>query len=292
MLAPFTNKAKIIMQALWKIKLDWDDVLPQEIINLWLNFANEIQFLEQISIPHHVKLNNLEFIEIHGFSDASNSAYGGAIYIRTVQNNQVNCHLLCAKTRVAPLKKPSVARLELCGALTLIELMRIVKESFADCRLISVVRLWCDNQINLCWINSSPTRWLPFVANRVTKIYAKQGNAIWDYVKTSDNPADLLSRSLTAAPLKDNKLWWNGPDFLLNTNAKFSNEVKFQSSSAQPFEIRQARKIITFSTRIQFSIFAQYSDYLCLIRITAYIHRFLWNCQLVWTIFKRILKNV
>ncbi|RVE43224.1 hypothetical protein evm_012104, partial [Chilo suppressalis] len=55
--------------------------------------------------------------------DASQAAYGACAYIRSVdQNGRVWVKLLCAKSRVAPLKSTTIPRLELCDALLAAEL--------------------------------------------------------------------------------------------------------------------------------------------------------------------------
>lgn len=276
-LAPIIIKAKILMQSIWILKTDWDAMLPEDILRIWSNLSTNLFQLEHIAIPRHVKINSPEFIELHGFCDASEKAYGGAIYIRSVANGTVQCHLLCAKTRIAPIKKTTIARLELCGALTLVELLEAVRNSVKEKWKISLIRLWCDSQVTLCWINSHASRWQPFVANRVLKIQEKQGSAIWDYINTSDNPADFLSRGLNAEQLKKEKLWWHGPTFLTNNASPFSKNVIFEFSKIQPLEVRQARKMFVGSLSFKSSLFNLYSSYNKLIRITAFLQRFIWN---------------
>lgn len=95
----------------------------KEILKLWSALSEDLLKSKHITIPRHVKLHNSECIEIYGICDASEKAYGGAIYIRSISKSISQCDLLCAKTRVAPLKKTTKACLELCGAVTLIELL-------------------------------------------------------------------------------------------------------------------------------------------------------------------------
>jgi hypothetical protein len=59
-------------------------------------------------------------IQLHGFCDSNEKAYGACLYLRSVnQQGEVTTKLLCSKSRVAPLNKITLPRLELCGALLL-----------------------------------------------------------------------------------------------------------------------------------------------------------------------------
>jgi hypothetical protein len=59
-------------------------------------------------------------IQLHGFCDSSEKAYGSCLYLRSVnQQGEVTTKLFCSKSRVAPVKKITLPRLELCEALLL-----------------------------------------------------------------------------------------------------------------------------------------------------------------------------
>lgn len=51
LIAPILIRAKMILQELWLTKTGWDDPLPPEIQLRWTNFRQQLQQLNQVSIP-------------------------------------------------------------------------------------------------------------------------------------------------------------------------------------------------------------------------------------------------
>lgn len=63
-------------------------------------------------------------IEMHGFCDASQQAMVATVYLRTTNNKgEVTVVLLATKTKVALLKRLTIPRLELSGAVLLTKLV-------------------------------------------------------------------------------------------------------------------------------------------------------------------------
>jgi len=126
------------------------------------------------------------------------------IFVALTQD-QNTLRLLCAKSRVAPIKKISLLRLELCGAVLLAKLGRNVLQRLTV--QTHKVYYWSDSTIVLSWITREPTQWKTFVANRVAEIQRETKEVLWYHVKSEDNPADLLSRGVNPDKLKDKKIW-------------------------------------------------------------------------------------
>ena len=115
---PVVVQAKVLTQYLWDLKLDWDESVPLELNPKWLNFYSQLPELHNIDFKRFASQQNSSRIEVHGFCDANEAAYGACLYLRSIDNaGKITTTLLCSKSRVAPLKKKqTIPRLELCAA--------------------------------------------------------------------------------------------------------------------------------------------------------------------------------
>ncbi|XP_076298325.1 uncharacterized protein LOC143217670 [Lasioglossum baleicum] len=270
LLGPITIVAKILMQQLWTLKITWDESVPVNIHTEWMNFKGDIQQLNNIEFNRLVKLNNARQTEIHGFCDASERAYGACIYIRTIDKfGSIHAHLLCAKSRVAPLSQITLARLELCGAVLLATLFQTTRNALTY--NIDKTTFWTDSTIVLGWLRKQPSILKTFVANRVADIQRKTDIQSWRYVRSADNPADLISRGITAAEFNNNALWRNGPEWLSKEQTEWP-PARFTKCEELP-ELRSVTCLVS-STILTDEILMRYSCIHKLRRIVAYCLRF------------------
>ncbi|GFW92491.1 integrase catalytic domain-containing protein [Trichonephila clavipes] len=151
--------------------------------------------------------------ELHSFCDASKKAYGAAIYLRTKSRNGISVKLGTSKSRVAPLNCVTLLRLELLGALVGARLASKVKK-IVNHKRSCLQYHWTDSKIVLFWIKGNKTRWKQFVANRVNEITSLTDPHSWYHCAGKENPADFLSRGLSADCLVSNSRWWTGAEFL------------------------------------------------------------------------------
>lgn len=180
LIGPVLIVAKLIMQQLWSLNITWDEDLPQEMHSRWKLYHSTLNQLSELQIPPCVKPKGRK-IDIHEFSDASERAYGACVYAVTLGKDG-NSHsiLICAKSRVAPLKILTLAKLELFAALLLAKLCRTVHRAIED-KIINTY-LWTDSTIVISWIHASPSLLKTFVANRVSKIQRLTSQARWHHV--------------------------------------------------------------------------------------------------------------
>ncbi len=112
---------------------------------------------------------HIAFKQFHGFSHASEQANSGVVYFCMVDTTgRVHTSLVMAKTKVAPIKRISIPRLELCGAQLLAHLLhhcqRVLEFPTED------MFAWTDSTIVLNWIVGNLHRFKTYVGNRISCI--------------------------------------------------------------------------------------------------------------------------
>lgn len=201
------------MQTLWAKEYTWDEQIPTGLSYQWNSICKELTAARNTVIPRqYFPLATHMNADLHIFCDASANAYGAVAYLQYEQF----VSLAMSKTRVKPLKDITIPRLELLATLIGARMCKYICQAFQSSPLtVASTTLWTDSQIVLHWINCN--KHLPlFVANRTTEIRGVQFNA-HKYCPTSDNPADLLTRGITANQLHESTLWWHGPPWLAKT---------------------------------------------------------------------------
>lgn len=273
LLGPVTIIAKMMMQRLWALKITWDESVPANIYTEWTNFAIDLQLINDIEFSRFVRSKNARRTELHGFCDASEKAYGACLYIRTTdQFGHIHAHLLCAKSRVAPLSQITLARLELCGAALLATLSQTIQSALTH--NIDKTVFWTDSTIVLSWLRKQPCTLKTFVANRVADVQRKTDIKSWRYIRSADNPADLISRGMTSAEFSNSHLWRNGPEWLTQEQAKWPS-ARFTICEELP-ELRTVTCLAGSITQTD-EILRRYSCIQKLRRIVAYCLRFRTN---------------
>ena len=179
------------------MKLCWDDEVDDELAKKWKkslrNCADLGPFIVERNYLCGRNLCDVTDMQLHGFSDASGKAYACVIYLRILFNNGgVFTTFVASKSRVAPIKKITIPRLELMAYVILSCLMNTVIRSLTD-YVISNLYCWTDSTDCFYWITSRNKVWFRFVQNRVKEIRENIPNALWRFCPGADNPADIPS---------------------------------------------------------------------------------------------------
>nr|XP_042909547.1 uncharacterized protein LOC122271644 [Parasteatoda tepidariorum] len=293
----FTIRMKCLIQELWSEKIPWDESLPPKIEKEWIKWCEEIPFLENLKIPRLV-LNSIskeDIVEIHSFCDASKNAYGATVYLKVYTPNGPIVRLLTSKSRVAPLNSVTLPRLELLGALVAARLTSKVKK-IVNLKRSSIAYHWTDSKIALYWIKGKTTRWKQFVANRVKEIATLTDPNSWHHCAGTDNPADILSRGISAECLVDSSRWWTGAEFLMESDFQETLEQSFpdieslaegeketilrEAKTVSSTESTEETVLLTDDSQTLIDKLLELSNnYYKINHILCYICRFLHNCK-------------
>ena len=222
---PVVIEFKLFFQKLCKMKLDWDTPLPSELLQEWQSLVNGLAELDEISFDRYFGIKDrtdLESIELHGFSDASDRAYGACAYV-CFRYSDGTCKnsLVTAKSRLKPPKKVSVPRLELLGILTVSRLV-IELDKILDLD-IGMIKLWTDSSAAFGWIKSDSVDSINevFVKNRVKDIKKLLNDSIeLRLVPSKQNPSDYVTKEGKSKTVIDD-LWLHGPHFLTKPESEW-----------------------------------------------------------------------
>ena len=272
------------MQQVWLNGLEWDKRLPQEFftkVNTWfaeLSILSEIKILRCLQLKKEVKCAKL-----HIFVDASQEAYGTAVYIKIeYKDGSSSVHLVASKTKVAPLHSISIPRLELMGAILGSRLAKSVANALSV--ETKSIAFWTDSANVLWWIRGYSRAFKPFVTNRVGEIQMSSSPEQWRYIPTAMNPADSLTRGVKLVEIMNLKLWWEGPEYLKEDKSLWpknivekepSNSVKIKNSDLSRTML--SRSIDTSIWRLNPERFSSGTR---LTRTQAWVMRFMSNCHI------------
>ena len=252
----------------------------QTILEVWKRWHDELPALKDHLIPRHYfrDLGDVKSIQLHGFSDTSESAYAGVVYLRSNGTNGSICtSIVITKTKVPPIRRITIPRLELCGALVVAKLLH-------HCREVLEVPLndtfaWTDSTMVLSWIRGNLNQSKPFVGNRVVEIMVMISPKQWNHVPGMTNQADCASRGLYPSELANHTLWWEGPSWLLlpSDNCPAMLELKSGLMPEEEREVTLEKALLTIP--VDDSLLERVSSLSRLWRIMAWIYHFAHNCR-------------
>jgi hypothetical protein len=247
--------------------------------------------LKLVAIPRYIKGNN-ETRELHTFCDASQDAYAAVSFIRSVSaEGRVTVSMIMARSRLAPIKRPSIPRLELLACVIGARLAHFIIETLGFRRSQSF--MWSDSTTALAWIQNND-EWGTFVGNRVEEICQLTQEMTWRHVPGTDNPADLPSRGCSPSQLVHSK-WWEGPVWLYKVAEDWPAEEAFVDEETVKTELRRApaktsdhkvatttcSSLLSHQTVTDQPWYLRSFNYQKIVRTMAWVLRFIVNCKKV-----------
>ncbi|XP_062535421.1 uncharacterized protein LOC134204658 [Armigeres subalbatus] len=274
--APVIVRAKMLLQQLWLQPCGWDEAIPDVLLAKWDNYRIDIPRINSYRVDRYAFLPK-SVIQLHTFADASQQAYGACVYARSTDpQGRTKVQLIASKSKVAPLKRITIPRLELSAAVLAARLHKKVTEALD--MTIANSYFWSDSTVTLEWLRSPPYTWSTFVANRVSEIQNTTQGSRWHHVAGKQNPADLITRGMKVDDFLNSSLWHRGPSWLGRPETEW---IISDDSRKTPEEMLERRTMVAaiqnkLGTN---SIFATSSSYNRLLRVTAYCLRFIDACR-------------
>ncbi|XP_057380775.1 uncharacterized protein LOC130703305 [Daphnia carinata] len=257
-LTPIVITAKIFMQDIWRVGVDWDDPLPSVLLTAWSLCALPAPYL-------HRRLGR-----------SSTKAFGACIYVRADYGTDVfPLHLVLAKGRVAPLRQFSIPRLELQGALLGARLCFSVVKELGN--ITSKIVYWCDSQTVLQWIHSTTRKYHAFVAHRVSEILESSSSDQWRHVPGELNPADECSCGVSSSHFTTQHRWFRGPDLLSLPETAWPFQFTISEPPSDDPEVSSNKwvgSLLTPTVHPLYNLIQNTSNLTRLKRIVAWLARF------------------
>ena len=215
----------MVFQELTKLRLGWDDTIPDNLLQKWKKWLAEIYSLETVIVPRGVipgKRKSPFVLHLHHFPDTSQSAYGTVTYLQIIDDKgQVHVSFLFSKSKLAPIKVMNIPRLELTAAVLAAKVDKTLLRSELTLN-VDQSFFWCDSEIVLQYIQNRSRRFHVFVANRITAIHQTSQPSQWRHVPGIVNPADHVTRGVSTSKLHETN-WFCGPLFLQFPESQWSN---------------------------------------------------------------------
>ena len=217
-LSPVTVQLKIELRKLYskELGLSWDADIPQEMKLEWVKLVKKLKSIDNIEIRRCVHdVDSVEDPELVIFCDGSPLAMCAVAYIRwELPNQKYSSYLFAAKTRVTPIERITIPRVEMQSAVLAVRLGNsIVKSSGYEFRTVSYIS---DSTCTLATLKKDSVALKEYMGNRVAEINASTNSKQWYHVKSRDNIADLGTRmEATAKDIAEGSTWQKGPAWLV-----------------------------------------------------------------------------
>ncbi len=247
-LLPFTVRGSKILQEVHRrsryVDISWDTILASlkddaldDLLRQWTVFVEDLKQLDLVCFPRRLLEDNPITMELHAFSDASSWASAFCLYlVSTYEDRAPVSRFICAGKKLAPLDGRTIPQLELQGLLMATRcVVRLLEQVLPKLE----TTFWVDSKTVLQWISDPHEHHKAFVMNRLVEIrdntrFLAVG---WQHVPTLDNPADLPTKGTSVMDLANNKLWHQGPSFLLEDRSTWPKiPFEFKIGNLHAFE--------------------------------------------------------
>jgi len=259
-------------------KIGWDDEVPQETRDRFVQVLQMMGEMQQVKFPRCIKPDGAkkgQAPELLMFGDGSKQAFCSLAYLRwEMEDGGFKCFLVSGKTRVAPLRKISVPRIELLGAVASVRLAESVQESLK----IQIGRrfFFTDSSAVFGMIRGECAAYQEFVGTRTGEIKSKSDpESEWFWLPSQENLADLGTRDdVMPSSLHPYSIYLNGTLWM---REHFDVWPVNQNPGKVPEEeiVPAAQRILTVGADPIIINLSKFNSFKKVVRITALVFKFI-----------------
>ena len=226
LVCPITIQLKIELRNLFSKELNllWDDPIPEELKKKWIQVLQLMKSVEHIKFRRCIKpdapvIGNPILIVCN---DASAEAMCTTAHVRwTLQDGTFACYLYAAKTRVAPLQKETIPRLEMQSAVMAVRLRQTIT-THSQLEFSEIVHI-LDSKCTLATFHKDTVGLKEFMGNRASEVHQKSNLEEWSHIDTKKNISDLGTRkNARAEDISEESDWQRGTTWMRSPRTEWS----------------------------------------------------------------------
>ena len=209
-----SGRIKLDLSDICKLKVDWDDSLPMEMLETWVHNLTQMQLLVDVKVPRSVfnhDVNTSKGVTLLVLTDASQSIAVATVYAQMdLRSGGKVCNLVISKSKLVTKLTIPKAELKACNMGCV--LATLVKRDFGD--VVKQVVFATDSTIALYWMNCDSRPLQTSVRNMVIDIRRLCNVDDWRHIESGLNPADIGTRIADAAMAGPETEWQLGKPWM------------------------------------------------------------------------------
>ena len=220
LVSPITVQSKIELRSLYnrELQLGWDDPLPREIKEKWIRILQLVKSAEGVRFHRCIRpdlaVGNPDLIICN---DGSTEAMCATAHVRwKLTDGTYECRLYASKTRVTPLKKESIPRIEMQSAVLGARLRKSIL-THSGLEFNDVIHV-LDSKCTLAILQKDTAALREYMGNRSSEILSITRVEQWYFIRTKLNIADLGTRKTAVIDdISPDSDWQLGTDWMRST---------------------------------------------------------------------------
>lgn len=269
LVCPLTSKLKVDLSAVCQYDADWDDLLPEIILDTWVENLLMIQRMKDLRFQRSVFSSLVDVdhgVELIMSSDASQVLAACCVHARMkMLDGGYVCSLVAAKSK---LHKATIPKAELIGCTMSSVLGHLVKRNFGE--HVKKVTYVTDSMVALYWIHCDSRPLLTAVRNMVIEVRRFSNPTDWYHVESELNLADVATRPDVIPDLGMESDWqlgkeWmrmNREDMPIRSIDEVTVDTNTRNEAAKEMRLKENRGMIMANFHSKMTERYEYSDYL------------------------------